>query len=156
MSRSGDEPLLLDQFERWVRAERIPLTRQRRDIASVLVESRAQMSVDEVRDALQARGSAAGLATIYRTLDLMVRAGVARSREFGEGFRRYEAVGAGAIDTHLVCRHCGMVRRITDERMQRIIPILADEHAFRLEDQRIELYGACAECGRRELESFTQ
>lgn len=145
---------LLQQFRRWVREERLPLTRQRADIAEVVLTSEGHLNVEAIANRLNERRTVAGVATIYRTLDLMVRAGVVRAHDFGEGYRRYEPMGRHETHAHLVCRQCGAVSEVGSDRMERMLPIIADEHGFRLDEHRLELYGTCANCVRRELEEL--
>ena len=53
------------------------------------------MSAEDVYKALMAENIDVGLATVYRTLDLLVSSGLVAERDFGEGFRRYEPVAPG-------------------------------------------------------------
>ena len=49
---------------------------------------------------------------------------------------------------------CGGVEEFTNERMERMLPIIADEHHFRYERHRVELHGTCRDCQRRALEAL--
>lgn len=142
---------LLDRLHRYLRDHNLPVTRQRDVVAATLIESREHLSVDALQRRLKARGETVGTATVYRTLDLMVASGVARAHDFGEGFRRFEAVSGESRHEHLICTRCGAVLEFSNEQLERMLPIIADEHAFQLRVHRVELYGTCAECQRREF-----
>ena len=79
-----------DAFRVYLRDHNLPITAQRLAIAEVVLGSDRHLSVDEVARELSERGAAAGTATVYRTLELLVRSGLVVERDFGEGFKRYE------------------------------------------------------------------
>jgi Fur family ferric uptake transcriptional regulator len=74
-----------------------------------------------------------------------------RAHDFGEGFKRYEPMAAQADHEHLICERCGRVVEFQNERLERMLPIIADEHAFQHARHRVEIYGVCRECRRRDL-----
>jgi Fur family ferric uptake transcriptional regulator len=149
MSEPRQDPL--ERFRRWLRDRHQPITRQRDLVATVLLRSSGQLSVDDVADALRSRGTPVGLATVYRALDTIVDAGFARVHDFGEGFRRFEARGDGAESGYLVCTRCGAVSEFPLERVSRALALVADEHEFHAERPRVELHGTCRACRQREI-----
>ena len=142
---------LLERFRRYLRDHQLPVTRQRDQIANVVLAADGHLSVDEIERVLRERNVRVGTATVYRTLDVLVRAGVARAHNFGEGFKRSEPAPAQAHHEHLICERCGKVMEFSNERLERMIPIIADEHSFQVRRHRVELYGICKECRAREL-----
>lgn len=141
----------LERFRRWLRDRHQPITRQRDQVAAVLLRSKGQLSVDEIAAALRERGTPVGLATLYRALDTIVASGFARVHDFGEGFRRFEACREGEESGYLVCSRCGTVREFPLERVSRALALIADEHEFHAERPRVELHGICRECRQREI-----
>jgi len=148
---SGEGAALLERFRRYLRDHRQPVTRQRDEIAEIVLTSDDHLSVEQIRRRLKERGAAAGLATIYRTVDLLEKSGLIRGHDFGQGFRRYEPMPAQAHHEHLICLRCGRVEEFTHERLERMLPMIADEYGFQPERHRVEIYGVCRECQRRVL-----
>jgi Fur family transcriptional regulator, ferric uptake regulator len=142
---------LLERFRRHLRDHHQPVTRQRDLVAQVVFQSEDHLSVDAIRRELKQQGKRVGTATVYRTLDLLVDSGLVRAHEFGEGFKRYEPMTAQADHEHLICERCGRVVEFSNDRMERMLPILADEHGFQHRRHRVEIYGVCRECRQREL-----
>jgi Fur family ferric uptake transcriptional regulator len=142
---------LLDRFRRYLREHRQPVTRQRDLVAQVVFLSENHPSVDGIRRALKERGQQVGLATVYRTLEVLVESGLVRAHDFGEGFKRYEPMPAQTHHEHLLCERCGRVVEFQNERLERMLPIIADEHGFQHRRHRVEIYGVCRECRQREL-----
>ena len=142
---------LLERFRRYLRDHRLPVTRQRDVVAETLFRSDDHLSVEAIRRRLKERGERVGVATVYRTLEVLVQAGLARAHDFGEGFKRYEAMPVQAHHGHLVCQRCGRVTEFANERIERMLPIVADEHAFQHSHHRVEIYGICRACRHRDL-----
>jgi Fur family ferric uptake transcriptional regulator len=142
---------LLERFRRHLREHHQPLTRQRDLVAQVVFLSEDHLSVEAIRRQLKQQGERVGMATIYRTLDLLLESGLVRAHEFGQGFKRYEPVAAQADHEHLICERCGRVIEFTNERLERMLPVLADEHGFQHRRHRVEIYGVCRVCSQREF-----
>lgn len=144
MSEAGHDPM--ERFRRWLRDRRHPVTRQRDLVAQVVLGVDDQLSVDDIARRLRDQGHHVGTATIYRALEVLVDAGFARTHEFGEGFKRYERVRPGAERGHLVCVRCGGVTPFATDRLDRVLPLLADEHDFLPQRHRVEIHGLCKAC----------
>jgi Fur family ferric uptake transcriptional regulator len=142
---------LLERFRRYLRDHRQPITRQRDLVAQIVFLSDDHLSVDGIRRRLKERGERVGTATVYRTLDVLLESGLVRAHDFGEGFKRYEPMPTQAHHEHLICDRCGRVVEFQNERLERMLPIIADEHAFQHQRHRVEVYGVCRDCRGREL-----
>jgi Fur family transcriptional regulator, ferric uptake regulator len=150
MARPGEVGELLERFARFLRERRLPVTRQRMQIAEAVCRHPGHPSVERLQRDLRERGARVGTATVYRTLDLLVESGVVREHDFGEGFRRYEAVAERTHHEHLICKRCGRVVEFTNDRLERMLEMIADEHDFLHARHRVDLYGTCSECRGRD------
>jgi len=148
-----ESAVLLDRFRRYLKDHHQPVTRQRDLVAEAVFLSDGHLSVHQIQRQLKDRGETVGLATIYRTLEVLVRSGLVRAHDFGQGFKRYEPMPAQEHHEHLICVRCGRVDEFANERLERMLPIIADEHSFQHQRHRVEIYGVCRECQRKD---FTQ
>ena len=144
MRRAGD----VDAFQRFLREHNLPVTAQRLAIADVVLGSTQHLSADDIVRELARRGDAAGTATVYRTLEVLLRSGLVVERDFGEGFKRYEPARDAPHHEHLLCTVCGRVTEFRDERLERMSTLIAESHGFARERHRLVIYGACADCQR--------
>lgn len=134
-------------FRRYLRDQGLPVTQQRESIAEVVFGSPDHLSVDEIEAVLRQRGERIGKATIYRTLEMLVRSGLVAEHDFGEGFKRYEHLfGQMPMHEHLVCTECGKVTEIKSQELIRVQEEITKEHNFRPARYRLEVYGLCADC----------
>lgn len=141
----------LERFRSWLSDHRLPVTRQRDQVAQLVFAAEEHLSVERLRELLARRGRPVGMATVYRTLDLLEQAGLVRAHRFGAGHRRYEAASLADEHGHLICDQCGAVVEFDNEQLARLLAIVADEHGFQHQRHRIEIMGTCRDCLRRDL-----
>jgi Fur family ferric uptake transcriptional regulator len=141
-----DGQRLLEAFRRHLHDHNLPVTQQRLAIAEAVFFSDAHLSAEEIAQRVTGRGGAVGTATVYRTLDLLVKSGLAKEHDFGDGFRRYEAGSTTEAHEHCICQSCGSVTEFSNDRLERMIALLAEEVEFRPHHHRLEIYGLCRTC----------
>jgi Fur family ferric uptake transcriptional regulator len=137
---------VIDRFTTFLRERHLPVTQQRLAIADILLRAPGHLSADDVGDALTKKGQSVGLATVYRTLDLLVTCGLAEQRDFGEGFKRYEAARNQPNHYHLTCTVCGAVTEFFDDRIPEIIRRAASNRGFVPSQHRLLVRGTCRAC----------
>jgi Fur family ferric uptake transcriptional regulator len=142
---------LVERLGRHLRDHHLPVTRQRDLVARIVLLSDEHLSVEGIQRRLKEHGMRVGTATVYRTLDVLVHAGLVRAHDFGEGFRRYEPMPSQAHHEHLICVRCGAVLEFQNERLERMLPIIADEFQFQHQRHRVEVYGLCKDCRQRDV-----
>ena len=138
---------LIRLFGRYLRDIGLPVTSQREAVAAVVFDSEGHLSVDDIERELRARGERIGKATVYRTLDLLVRSRLVEEHDFGEGFKRYEhRLSSHPIHEHLICMECGNVEEFESRELFRVESRVKSEHGFIPVKRRLEIYGLCKEC----------
>jgi Fur family transcriptional regulator, ferric uptake regulator len=137
----------LHLFRRYLKQQGLPVTQQREVVADVLFNSPDHLSVEEIEGRLKARGERIGKATIYRTMEILVRSGLVEEHDFGQGFKRYEHLfGQPPAHAHLVCTHCGSVTEFKSPEVDRVQDQVARAHGFQPTRHKLEVYGLCADC----------
>ena len=134
-------------FGRYLRDLGLPVTQQREAVANVVFASDGHRSVDEIEGELRGRDERIGKATIYRTLDLLVRSRLVAEHDFGEGFKRYEhRLSEHPVHEHLICLECGKVTEFESNELYGVENRVRQEHGFQPVRRRLEIYGLCKEC----------
>jgi Fur family transcriptional regulator, ferric uptake regulator len=136
----------LAAFRRFLTDRNLPATQQRLAVATVVLDTADHLSAEDVQRRVAKRGTDIGLATVYRTLDLLVSSGLVAERDFGEGFRRYEPVAPGQAHEHCICSACGRVMELSNDRLERVIALVAEEVEFRPHHHHLEVFGLCRDC----------
>jgi Fur family ferric uptake transcriptional regulator len=140
-------------FRRYLRDQGLPVTQQREAIADVVFAATRQLSVEDIEQKLREGGERIGKATIYRTLEMLVKSGLVEEHDFGEGFKRYEHLfGHKPMREHLICTECGRVSDIHSPELVRMQEDVARRHGFQAARYRLQIYGLCADCQARGAE----
>ena len=129
-------------FARYLREQGLPVTQQRLAIAKAVFGSSRHQSVDDLDAVLRSNGLRFGKATIYRTLDLLIRSELVEEHDFGEGFKRYEhRLSRDPVHHHLVCTESGEVIEFRSEEVRRIVEETAARHGFRPTHHKLVIFG---------------
>ena len=134
-------------FSRYLREQGLPVTHQREAVAEVVFGADEHLSVDDIEQRLRSRGDRIGKATVYRTLDLLVRSRLVEEHDFGEGFKRYEhRLSPQPVHEHLICLECGKVIEFRSNEIAAVEARVRAEHGFAPARHRLEIYGLCGDC----------
>ena len=131
---------LPDAFRRYLGRRRMRVTRQRMIIVEVFASVEDHVSVDDLLERVKVQDASIGYATVYRTLRLLAEAGLAASRQFGDGFTRFEPRPEEHHD-HFVDEEAGKVLEFHDPRIEARQEEVAREHGFVLTRHRHDLFG---------------
>ncbi len=129
-------------------------TSSREEIFSILVKIQQHLSAKEIYALLQPSNSDVGMATVYRTLDLLDKAGLLRKVQCRDGQVRYEYKRGDQSDHHhhLICTDCGKILNYRDfekeelDLVRKSEQIIEKKYGFLVRDHNIEFLGLCKEC----------
>jgi Fur family transcriptional regulator, ferric uptake regulator len=108
----------------------------------------AQDLYDALASACTATGaSSVGLATVYRTLDVLLEIGAAAAQAQPRGESAYLYCPV-EHHHHAVCTQCGRVDDVPCASVARFEAALARGLRFRLTQHRLEFFGVCRSCAQ--------
>lgn len=123
------------------------LTSQRQDILDVLLNNFGEhFSAEELYEKVRKINPDIGLATVYRTLELMCQLGITHQVDFDSTYKRYEISLEGQHHHHLICIDCGKIIEFNDRVLEGFERKLEDEYQFEIVEHRIKFYGLCNKC----------
>lgn len=144
----------MDDIRQKFHEKQYKLTPQRQVILQAFVDHPEQhLSAEEVHVIVRKLSPEIGLATVYRTLELLSELDVLQKMDFGDGRSRYEI---NETDTphhhhHLICLACNKVREFEDDLLETLETVIAKKSSFTIVDHQVKFYGYCQECqGKRE------
>jgi Fur family ferric uptake transcriptional regulator len=120
-------------------------TPQRERVLAELMDERDDATAQELHARLRAGGQRIGLATVYRTLAVLVDEGIVDALSHHDGERCYRLCGA-EHHHHLVCTECHRVVELTDCGVSEWLERAAEEQGFVATEHRLEVSGLCAAC----------
>jgi len=118
-------------------------TQQRDAILEVITRAAGPLTVTEILDRAQTRVPGLGIATVYRTLKLLLDGGRIQTVILPSGETRYESAGLGHHH-HFHCRSCDEVFDLEGCPVQ--VPRGSYEGGYTVEDHELTLYGTCPSC----------
>ncbi len=133
----------LDEF---LHQNQMKQTKQRKKIVYHFLKSGSHLSAEELAIELKDSGLAVGLATVYRTLSLLVEAKLVEPKNFEESRTIYEVAVPGEHHDHLVCTKCKKIIEFENSKIEKLQKSVAKEHGFTLAYHRLDLFGECPDC----------
>jgi Fur family ferric uptake transcriptional regulator len=121
------------------------ITPQREMIIEAVAHAGEHASAEEVYAQVQERTKTVNLATVYRTLDLLVEKGLAWRADLGDG-RVVYATRQHGPHIHLVCRQCGGTFLAEASLLEGLGKQLDAEYGFQADLQHLSMVGLCAGC----------
>jgi Fur family ferric uptake transcriptional regulator len=119
------------------------MTPQRRAVLAAIAARRGGFTIVEIYDEARVHEPALGLATVYRTVELLRQTGSLRPLP-GDGRPVYVRCHPGHHH-HLVCLACGAVEE-TELCAAPTVAEVRSRHGFEAEAHEVDIYGTCARC----------
>jgi len=119
---------------------------KRDKIVEVFLRQEGHISADDLFERIRREASGIGRATVYRTLQWMVDAGIARKVDFGEGRSRYEPSYRHPRHFHLICTTCHSSSEFLSSDVESLMEEIAAARKFTASQAVVQIYGTCDAC----------
>lgn len=139
----------IEKIKQQLQTRGYKLTSQREATVRVLLENEADhLSAEDVFMLVKDKAPEIGLATVYRTLELLSDLHVVEKMNFGDGVARYDLRNESTHHHHhhLICVQCGSVEEIMDDWLGPLEERLEKEYHFKVLDHRLDFQGVCRKC----------
>jgi Fur family transcriptional regulator, ferric uptake regulator len=121
------------------------ITKVRKQLVEYILNQHEHWSVQDLAEAAQRDLPGVGIATIYRTVNLLVAEGSLTRTIVDRGLARFEVTPSEHHD-HLSCVLCGKIVEFENAQIEKLQEKIAEELGFKLTDHRMELFGECKDC----------
>jgi Fur family ferric uptake transcriptional regulator len=119
---------------------------KREQIVNVFLRQEGHLSADDLVDIIRREDQRISRATVYRTLQWMVDAGIARKVDFGEGRFRFEHSYRQPRHFHLICKNCHRSFEFLSSDIEALIEEVSGARAFTPSQSVVQIYGTCEAC----------
>jgi len=119
---------------------------KREQIVNVFLRQEGHLSADDLVDIIRREDQRISRATVYRTLQWMVDAGIARKVDFGEGRFRFEHSYRQPRHFHLICKNCHRSFEFLSSDIEALIEEVSGARAFTPSQSVVQIYGTCESC----------
>lgn len=140
----------IDHAERALRSAGHRSSAPRSAVLGLIGNQDCVLSAREIADELRDGGHRVGVATVYRTLELLEGMRLVQRLDVGDGSARYEPAlpGREHHHHHLICDRCGRVTPFEDPKLERAIDELGRRLDYSVGDHDVILRGECPQCAR--------
>lgn len=135
------------RFEAFVREHHGRLTPQRQFIVREFLFLNGHYGIQDLHDHLRRKGQRINPSTIFRTLKLLVQAGIAVERHFGDGNTIYE-INAAHHD-HMICLSCKKIVEFESDKLESVQGKIIRKYGFEMAYHKHEIYGYCRSCRKK-------
>ena len=135
-----------DPIKKALKKEGLRYTRQRQAVWDELCTSDDHRDAETIYFSLRKSGLNVSRATVYRTIDVLVKNNMVRKLELGDGRARYEHKINSTHHDHLICVHCGRIEEFMDEEIEKLQEKIVAKLDFKLIRHIHQLFVICNDC----------
>lgn len=144
--------VLLESFKKILKESGLKYTRQREIVLNILYHSDTHFTPESLYMKIKRKepNLNVGIATVYRTLNLLEDSQMVTSLSFGAAGKKFELANKPHHD-HLICKNCGKIVEFENSIVERQQALIAKEHKFKLTGHLMQLYGICETCAQSKV-----
>lgn len=141
-----------EKFKNLLRERGLKVTNQRIGVLETLASyPDKHLTAEEIYDKVKQEYPEIGLATVYRTVQLLLELHLIDKISLDDGCVRYEIARLDGNTEkhhhhHLVCLSCGNVFSFEDDLLEQLEAEIEGKLDFHVVDHEVKLYGYCREC----------
>lgn len=141
---------LKEKFKLKLAENNYKLTKQRELILETILEKENwHFTAEELFSEVKSKDKDIGMATIYRTLELMQKLEIVHVLDFNDDSRKYELYIKEAHHHHLICKGCGKLIEFSDQDIDYFEAELENKYDFEITEHKLRFYGYCNQCKER-------
>jgi Fur family ferric uptake transcriptional regulator len=123
----------------------------RRAVIELLGRQRCCLTAQEIFDTLRLERRRIGIASVYRSLEQLVREGFVQRIDLGAGMSHFEPLRTdGHHHHHVVCDDCGKVEAFADDELENALRGVEAHSDYAIANHEVVLRGACRDCAPKD------
>jgi len=136
-------------FQEYLKKKGMRLTPEREAILEEVVKHKGHFDPEELHYSLRDKGKNVSRASVYRTIPLMVEAGILEQVERTHTHAHYETAFGDSHHDHMLCLECGSVVEFYSEGLEKLQEKVCREQGFKSIAHTLEIKGYCAKCQKK-------
>ena len=134
-----------DIFKDYLQHHDLRWTPQRKLILEVFLKQEGHVLIEDLHKNVHSQDPTIGIATLYRTMKLLVDSRLADIHNFNEK-TTYERLYQVKHHDHLICNVCGKTVEFEHPLIEKYQLEVCERHGFTMKSHKMELFGICNEC----------
>jgi Fur family ferric uptake transcriptional regulator len=139
----------IHRFQNFLAGHGLKLTNERVALVRQIFSQHYHFEADELLFKMKEKKLKISRATIYRTLELLVKSGMVRRVHLGEDHYHYEYVSGNSHHDHLICTTCGSVIEFHDPLLEQRQLEICERKKFTPTFHNLQILGLCDACQRK-------
>ncbi|MDR0579879.1 MAG: transcriptional repressor [Campylobacteraceae bacterium] len=142
---------LLESFKEILKRNKLKYTNQREIILKTLYCNNEHFTPEGLYFLIREKYPElnVGIATVYRTLNMLEESDIATSISFGTQGKKFE-LGNKPHHDHMICKKCGEIIEFEDKAIEKRQEQIAKDKGFKLTGHLMQLYGVCTQCQKKD------
>ena len=138
---------LLSNFKDLLKNNNLKFTKQREVVLKTLYEKDNHFTPEDLHNVLRSTYPELniGIATVYRTLNLLEESLMVTSLSFGVAGKKFELANKPHHD-HMICKNCGLIIEFQNEKIEQLQLEIAKKNHFKITSHLMQLRGLCTTC----------
>jgi Fur family transcriptional regulator, ferric uptake regulator len=139
----------VSRFQHFLQGQGLKLTTERASLVREIFSTHYHFEADELLFKMKGKKVKISRATVYRTLELLVKSGMVRRVHLGEDHYHYEHISGNSHHDHLICTTCGSVIEFHDPLIEDRQREICDRKRFTPTFHNLQILGVCDSCRRK-------
>ena len=137
----------IDQLKNILKTEGLRYTKQRQQVWDEIRISSEHRDAEEIYIAINKnKAMKVSRATVYRTIDVLVKNKLVRKLDLGDGKALYENKIDATHHDHLICVQCGKIEEFIDDNIEKIQDDIVKSFGYKMIRHIHQLFVLCDEC----------
>lgn len=136
----------LEKLKQVLVKEGLRFTCQREEVWKEILSSNEHRDADEIYHSLRKKAVSVSRATVYRTIDVLVKNNMVRKLDVGIGPNKFEHKMGIKHHDHIICMQCGKIEEFVVNQIEKLQKKVAEEYGFKLGRHNLQLFGICKDC----------
>ena len=116
-------------------------TIQRESIVRTFISERRHLTAEELHDIVKGEDASVSVATVYRTMNLLVQTGLVAKRHFSEGSAAFDLVIGKGHHHHLIDIENDRIIEFNDDELEQIMSRIAKDLGYQISCHKLEIFG---------------
>ena len=114
------------------KSEGLRLTRQRQAVWDEIRHSKDHLDAEDIYENIKNKDVHISRATVYRTIDVLVKNNLLRKMNMGDGRNRYELKDEDDHDDHMICVETGKIIEFFDDDLEKLQEEIAKKYGYKV------------------------
>jgi Fur family ferric uptake transcriptional regulator len=127
-------------FRRYLKTQDLKYTPERADILNAIIDRDGPFEVEALMDEMRIRGHHVSKATMYRTVRLLLEAGIITQTQFDRGQSQYQLVYGREPHNTMVCVKSGQVIEFSSDELVALRDRICRQHGWEPVGHRLQIH----------------